>query len=98
MPAVFVHGNPETSAIWEQLFTHLTRKDVVALSPPAGAGPVVYGGRAKHRFSLDVIAASRGSECPRSKGEAESLADVIRSEIRTGKFRDPLRSNRAPQN
>ena len=34
MPAVFVHGNPESAAIWDELFTHLARKDVVALSPP----------------------------------------------------------------
>jgi len=39
MPAVFVHGNPETSAIWDVLFEHLSRKDVVALSPPGFGAP-----------------------------------------------------------
>jgi pimeloyl-ACP methyl ester carboxylesterase len=43
MPAVFVHGNPETSVIWEQLFALLTRKDVVALSPPGFGAPVPQG-------------------------------------------------------
>ncbi|MFN0147114.1 MAG: alpha/beta fold hydrolase [Dehalococcoidia bacterium] len=39
MPAVFVHGNPETDAIWDALFGHLARKDVVALSPPGFGAP-----------------------------------------------------------
>jgi pimeloyl-ACP methyl ester carboxylesterase len=43
MPAVFVHGNPETSAIWQPLFGHLSRKDVVALSPPGFGAPVPDG-------------------------------------------------------
>jgi pimeloyl-ACP methyl ester carboxylesterase len=34
MPAVFVHGNPETSAIWGELFDALERDDLVALTPP----------------------------------------------------------------
>jgi pimeloyl-ACP methyl ester carboxylesterase len=40
MPAVFVHGNPETSVIWEQLLAHLTRRDVIVLSPPGFGAPV----------------------------------------------------------
>jgi pimeloyl-ACP methyl ester carboxylesterase len=32
--AVFVHGNPETSAIWGPLLTELQHPDVVTLSPP----------------------------------------------------------------
>lgn len=43
MPAVFVHGNPESAAIWDELFTHLTRKDVIALSPPGFGAPVPSG-------------------------------------------------------
>lgn len=36
MPAVFVHGNPETAAVWDLLLAELapTRTDVVCLSPP----------------------------------------------------------------
>ena len=44
-------------------------------------------GRAKHRFSLDKVADARHTAPPRSKGDAESLADIIRSEIRSGVFR-----------
>ena len=39
MPAVFVHGNPETDAIWDDLRTHLKRSDVIALSPPGFGAP-----------------------------------------------------------
>jgi len=37
MPKAFVHGNPETSAVWSVLFDELEAKwidDLVALSPP----------------------------------------------------------------
>src|SRR5215217_2331870 len=34
MPVVFVHGNPETDAIWEPLVEALGRDDVTCLSPP----------------------------------------------------------------
>ena len=47
-----------------------------------------YKGK-KFRFSLDVIAKARGEQPPRNKGDAEALADQIRSEIRKGEFRDP---------
>ena len=43
MPAVFVHGNPETTAIWDAMFAHLSRKDVIALSPPGFGSPVPDG-------------------------------------------------------
>lgn len=43
MPAVFVHGNPETSAIWSRLFDALDRDDLVALSPPGFGAPVPEG-------------------------------------------------------
>jgi len=32
MPIVFVHGNPGTTAIWDELRTHLGREDVVAVA------------------------------------------------------------------
>jgi pimeloyl-ACP methyl ester carboxylesterase len=31
MPAVFVHGNPETPAVWDPLLAELDRDDVVAM-------------------------------------------------------------------
>ncbi|BDB41280.1 MULTISPECIES: alpha/beta fold hydrolase [Mycobacterium] len=40
MPAVFVHGNPETDAIWGPLVAALDRDDVVLLSPPGFGAPL----------------------------------------------------------
>jgi pimeloyl-ACP methyl ester carboxylesterase len=34
MPAVFVHGVPDTQLVWDALTSRLKRKDVVRLSPP----------------------------------------------------------------
>ena len=42
MAKVFVHGNPETAAIWRALTTALARRgvdDIVALSPPGFGAP-----------------------------------------------------------
>ena len=41
--AVFVHGNPETAAIWGPLLGALGRADVVTLSPPGFGAPVPEG-------------------------------------------------------
>ena len=43
MPAVLVHGNPETPALWDPVRPHLTRSDVVALALP-GFGNRAPGG------------------------------------------------------
>ena len=43
MTIVLVHGNPETDAIWDELRSHLGRKDVVTLSPPGFGAPVPEG-------------------------------------------------------
>ncbi len=40
---VFVHGNPETAAIWDPLIAMLGRDDVVALSPPGFGAPTPDG-------------------------------------------------------
>lgn len=40
MPAVFVHGNPETDAVWTPLLAELGRDDVVRLSPPGFGAPL----------------------------------------------------------
>jgi pimeloyl-ACP methyl ester carboxylesterase len=37
---VFVHGNPETAAIWEPLLAELQHPDPVSLSPPGFGAPV----------------------------------------------------------
>ena len=41
--AVFVHGNPETAAVWSPLLAELTRGDVLTLSPPGFGAPVPDG-------------------------------------------------------
>lgn len=43
MTVVFVHGNPETSAIWGPLVEALGRDDVVLLSPPGFGAPLPDG-------------------------------------------------------
>jgi pimeloyl-ACP methyl ester carboxylesterase len=41
--AVFVHGNPETAAIWGPLLSELQHPDTVILSPPGFGAPVPDG-------------------------------------------------------
>ena len=64
MPAIFVHGVPETAAIWEPLFEHIDRTDVVALSPPGFGAPVDAGFAATSDAYLgwlvDAVAALEG--------------------------------------
>ena len=43
MPAVLVHGNPETAAVWGPLLDELGRDDVVTLSPPGFGAPLPEG-------------------------------------------------------
>lgn len=43
MTVVFVHGNPETEAIWGPLIDALGRGDVITLSPPGFGAPVPEG-------------------------------------------------------
>lgn len=43
MPAVFVHGVPETTAVWEPLVAHLRRDDVVLLELPGFGCPLPDG-------------------------------------------------------
>jgi len=43
MPAVLVHGVPDTHRMWEPLRSHLKRKDVVAVSLPGFGVPLPSG-------------------------------------------------------
>ncbi|MFF3255961.1 alpha/beta fold hydrolase [Actinacidiphila glaucinigra] len=43
MTVVFVHGNPESSAIWDPLVSVLGREDVGLLSPPGFGVPLPNG-------------------------------------------------------
>jgi pimeloyl-ACP methyl ester carboxylesterase len=58
MPAVFVHGNPETAAVWEPLLAELAgfRTDLVCLSPPGFGAPLPAGFGATHADYRDWLA------------------------------------------
>src|SRR5882672_9736852 len=43
MPAVLVHGVPDTHRLWDRMRTHLTRRDVVAVSLPGFDASVTTG-------------------------------------------------------
>ena len=43
MPAVFVHGVPETTKVWEPLVSHLDRSDIVLLGLPGFGSPLPDG-------------------------------------------------------
>ncbi len=57
MPAVFVHGNPETAAIWDLLLPHLEREDVITLSPPGFGAATPTGWGATREEYLDWLIA-----------------------------------------
>jgi len=58
MPRVFVHGNPETSALWRPLFEELESRgldDLHALSPPGFGAPVAEGFEPTHTGYRDWL-------------------------------------------
>lgn len=55
MPAVLVHGNPETAAIWGPLLDHLDGVDTVCLSPPGFGAPVPDGWTATRLEYVDWL-------------------------------------------
>jgi pimeloyl-ACP methyl ester carboxylesterase len=57
MPAVFVHGNPESDAIWDLLIDELDRDDVIKLSPPGFGSPTPNGWQATRLEYLDWLVA-----------------------------------------
>ena len=66
MPRLFVHGNPETAALWRPLLDALRARgedDLEALSPPGFGAPVPDGFAASREAYRDWLAAeieSRG--------------------------------------
>src|SRR5436190_242394 len=57
MPAVFVHGVPDTATMWDALRSHLTRTDVIALSLPGFDAPIPDGfSSTKEEYAAWVIA------------------------------------------
>ena len=60
MPAVFVHGNPETPVIWDSLFAHLDRTEVIALHLPGFGRPTPDGfGATKEEYVDWLVGALR---------------------------------------
>ena len=55
MPAVFVHGNPETPAVWDPLLARLDRDDVVALRLPGFGVPAAPGFEATKEAYVDWL-------------------------------------------
>lgn len=55
MTIVFVHGNPETDAIWWPLVEHLGRDDVILLSPPGFGAPLPDDFAATHTDYRDWL-------------------------------------------
>ncbi len=43
MPAVFVHGVPETHLIWDPIRSKVSRKDTIAVDLPGFGAPVPSG-------------------------------------------------------
>ncbi|HET6705502.1 alpha/beta fold hydrolase [Amycolatopsis sp.] len=68
MPAVFVHGNPETAAVWDLLLAELapSRSDLVCLSPPGFGAPLPAGFAATHAGYRDWLI-----------GEAEAFGEPV---------------------
>jgi pimeloyl-ACP methyl ester carboxylesterase len=60
VPAVFVHGVPDTAALWEPLLAVLGRDDVLALTLPGFGAPVPSGfGCTKDEYAAWVAAQVR---------------------------------------
>lgn len=66
MPAVLVHGNPESPIIWDQLRSHLTRTDVVALRLPGFGCPIPDGFGATKEEYVEWLA-----------GELEAIGEPV---------------------
>lgn len=58
--AIFVHGNPETSAIWDPLLAELARSEVETLSPPGFGAPLPDGFRATVEDYAEWLAGELG--------------------------------------
>ncbi len=66
MPAVLVHGNPESADIWDLLIPELDRSDVRTLSPPGFGAPVPDGWQATRIEYVDWLV-----------GELENIGEPV---------------------
>ncbi len=55
MPAVFIHGVPDTYRVWEPVLRHLDRSDIVTLALPGFDSPVPSGFKATKEEYVDWI-------------------------------------------
>ncbi len=55
MPAIFVHGVPDTYRVWDRVRQHLSRSDVVALALPGFDSPVPNGFTATKEEYVDWL-------------------------------------------
>lgn len=55
MPAVFIHGVPDTYRVWDQVRGHLSRTDTIALSLPGFGSPLPDGFSAAKEDYVDWI-------------------------------------------
>jgi pimeloyl-ACP methyl ester carboxylesterase len=56
MPAFFVHGVPDTSALWDRVRSHLKRDDIVCPSMPGFGAPLPPGFEATKESYTDWLA------------------------------------------
>src|SRR5207249_3277115 len=57
MPAVFVHGNPETAAVWDGVRAKLSRQDTIAVALPGFGCPRPEGFGATKEEYVDWLIA-----------------------------------------
>jgi len=57
MPAVLIHGVPDTPALWDKLRSHLSRRDVFAPALPGFGCPVPPGFSATKEAYVDWLVA-----------------------------------------
>ncbi len=62
MPAVLVHGVPDTQRVWSAVTRRLTRKDVVALSLPGFGRPIPDGFDASKEAYVDWLLGELGQQ------------------------------------
>lgn len=55
MPAVLVHGVPDTHRLWNPIRSHLKRTDIVAVSLPGFAAPMPSGFAATKEVYVDWL-------------------------------------------
>jgi pimeloyl-ACP methyl ester carboxylesterase len=62
MPAVFVHGVPDTPAVWHKVLALVTRPDTIALALPGFATPLPSGFRPTKEGYVDWLLTQLGQQ------------------------------------